>query len=228
MAYQKTNWENLPSKNTPINAANLNKMEEGIAKAVEKTGDIMTGGLYMQGNPIGFGSGGNIFFKEDGFGDKFRIVPNFNGAGSDNKLILQSTIGDAGEDPQNWKDLVYIHADSGEVELAGDIGTKNQIVYGSWHNVILTRSDQSWLTLILYGSNLLKKGNYSIANDFKLTAYGTSYAELTIPRSAIKEINRKDWGFELIVARSEIQGNVSGELNGVAIAHDGNLVLQST
>lgn len=30
MAYNKTTWENAPSTNTPINANNLNKMEEGI------------------------------------------------------------------------------------------------------------------------------------------------------------------------------------------------------
>lgn len=31
MAYTRVNWENLPSKNTPVNADNLNKMDEGIA-----------------------------------------------------------------------------------------------------------------------------------------------------------------------------------------------------
>lgn len=30
MAYERVNWENLPSKNTPVNADNLNKMDEGI------------------------------------------------------------------------------------------------------------------------------------------------------------------------------------------------------
>lgn len=30
MAYNKTNWENAPSTDTPINASNLNKIEEGI------------------------------------------------------------------------------------------------------------------------------------------------------------------------------------------------------
>lgn len=30
MAYNKTTWENSPSTSTPINAGNLNKMEEGI------------------------------------------------------------------------------------------------------------------------------------------------------------------------------------------------------
>lgn len=33
MSYVKTNWENLPSENTPIDADNLNKIEEGIYKA---------------------------------------------------------------------------------------------------------------------------------------------------------------------------------------------------
>ena len=31
MAYERVNWENLPSKNTPVNADNLNKTDEGIA-----------------------------------------------------------------------------------------------------------------------------------------------------------------------------------------------------
>jgi len=48
MAYQKTDWENLPSTNTPVNATNLNKMDAGIANAVEKTGDTLTGELNFQ------------------------------------------------------------------------------------------------------------------------------------------------------------------------------------
>ena len=31
MAYERVNWENLPSTKTPVNADNLNKMDEGIA-----------------------------------------------------------------------------------------------------------------------------------------------------------------------------------------------------
>ncbi len=45
MAYTRVNWENLPSTNTPVNADNLNKMDAGIANAVEKTGDTLTGVL---------------------------------------------------------------------------------------------------------------------------------------------------------------------------------------
>lgn len=45
MAYTRVNWENLPSTNTPVNATNLNKMDAGIANAVERTGDTLTGEL---------------------------------------------------------------------------------------------------------------------------------------------------------------------------------------
>ena len=48
MAYERVNWENLPSTKTPVNADNLNKMDEGIANAVEKTGDTLTGELLFE------------------------------------------------------------------------------------------------------------------------------------------------------------------------------------
>ena len=54
MAYERVNWENLPSTKTPVNADNLNKMDEGIANAVEKS-DLLNliypvGSIYMSVN----------------------------------------------------------------------------------------------------------------------------------------------------------------------------------
>ena len=54
MAYERVNWENLPSTNTPVNADNLNKMDEVIANAVEKS-DLLNlvypvGSIYMSVN----------------------------------------------------------------------------------------------------------------------------------------------------------------------------------
>lgn len=43
MAYTKTNWQDLPNTTTPINASNLNKMEQGIYDANDK--NIITIGL---------------------------------------------------------------------------------------------------------------------------------------------------------------------------------------
>ena len=54
MAYERVNWENLPSKNTPVNATNLNKMDVGIANAVKKS-DLLNliypvGSIYISVN----------------------------------------------------------------------------------------------------------------------------------------------------------------------------------
>ena len=43
MSYTKTNWQDLPNTTTPINATNLNKMEQGIYDANDK--NVITIGL---------------------------------------------------------------------------------------------------------------------------------------------------------------------------------------
>ena len=126
MSYEKHTWVNNVDS---VDEDKMNHIENGIANAVEKTGDTMTGDLNMQGNSVKFGNNGNILFKEDGYGDKFRIIPDFGGTGANNKLIIQSTTGEAGTDPQNWQDLVYIHADTGLIELAGSIMCNNSAIY---------------------------------------------------------------------------------------------------
>lgn len=122
---------------------------------------------------------------------------------------------------------IYDYLDELVAKLNSKVA-KEQIQYRSWHSIILTRSDSSWLNLILYGSNHLREGNYSIANDFKLVTYGTTNSDLTIPTSAIDTITRHDWGFEVAIKRSEIIGDSGNEYDGIAIPHDGNLILQST
>lgn len=269
------------------------EMVANINNKVTKSGDAMTGQLDMQSNPLRFGTNGNIFWKEDGYGDKFRVIPDFGNSGENNKLIIQSTTGGAGEDPQNWKDLVYIHADTGFIELAGRLlfnnkdsydairktrtlnGTDYQLTVGvggngsarmeyvsnnnvlssievrsdglyngvsgnklkeeqtsinfaNWHSIVLTRSDNNYLNIMLYGTNLLKYGTYSIQGQFKLITYGTTNSTLTIPKSAISSISRRDWGFEINVNRSGISGITSGQYNGIAVVSEGQLVLQST
>lgn len=108
------------------------------------------------------------------------------------------------------------------------IETKSKINYENWHSVVLTRSDDNYLYIMLYGSNLLKEGNYSIANDFRILTYGTTAGTLTIPISAINAISRKDWGFEVVVNRSGITGITSGQYNGIAIPGGATLTLLAT
>ena len=126
MSYSKTTWQNGV---TPINQTNLNKIENELESLdnnkLNKSGDTITGTLIMDNQPIKFNQNGNIFWKEDNYGDKFRIIPNFTGTGSDNKLLIQSTTGGEGTDPDNWTDLAVIHADTGKIDLASDTGWLN-------------------------------------------------------------------------------------------------------
>lgn len=49
MSYIKTNWQNSPSTNTPINAANLNHMEQGIYDATNTADSAAAGVAALQG-----------------------------------------------------------------------------------------------------------------------------------------------------------------------------------
>lgn len=52
MAYSKTTWENLPSTNTPVNATNLNKIENELASL-----DVIEKGSNANGNYIKYANG---------------------------------------------------------------------------------------------------------------------------------------------------------------------------
>lgn len=58
--YERINWEDLPSKNTPINAENLNKMDKAIDdlddKIVELEESSGDGDYLEKENPVGTGS----------------------------------------------------------------------------------------------------------------------------------------------------------------------------
>ena len=58
---------------------------------VKKAGDTMTGTLGMGAN--------TIYWKENGFGDKFGLTPYFSGTNDNNYLAFMSSVGEAGTDP---------------------------------------------------------------------------------------------------------------------------------
>lgn len=116
MSYEKHTWVNNVDA---VDEDKMNHIENGIENAVEKTGDTMTGDLNMQSNSVKFGTAGNVLWKEDDYGDKFRIIPDFGGSGSSNTINIQSTTGGAGTDPSTWQTLISIHADTGEIDLIG-------------------------------------------------------------------------------------------------------------
>jgi len=137
--------------------------------------------------------------------------------------------------PTNWEDFPSIKTQITAAKLNKiekelvllDKSLKSQIQYKRWHSIVLTRSDDNYIYVMLYGSNQLREGNYSIASDFTLITYGQTYAELTIPKSAIYDITRHDWGFELTLTRSAISGISSSQYNGTAVVVN-PIILQST
>lgn len=84
--------------------------------------DTTRGGILQASGDMHFmGSSDSINWKEVGYGDKFRIIPSFGGADDSNLLKVQGTVGGAGEDPTDWKDLFTISAKSGKVKVAGNL-----------------------------------------------------------------------------------------------------------
>lgn len=142
MSYTKTNWQDLPNTSTPINASNLNKIEDGIAGAVQQD--------------------------------------------------------------------------------------KTQINFTSWHSVILTRSDSTYIYLILYGTDRLKEGTYSIQGGFTLYTFGTTESTFVVPTNAISSITRHDYGFEVVLKRANISGIAGTEYNGIAVVGGEQFVLMSS
>ena len=63
MVYEKINWENAPSTNTPINAENLDHMDNGIAEAYNLIGQIIETGSNEDGGWIKFSNGIMIVTK---------------------------------------------------------------------------------------------------------------------------------------------------------------------
>jgi len=110
------------------NTRNFENLIEELRNAkVSKSGDTINGVLNMLSNAIKFGNNGCIEWKEDGYGDKFRIIPDFTGEGSNNKLLIQSTVGASGTDPTDWKTIAYISADNGKLYILGDIDTTGHL-----------------------------------------------------------------------------------------------------
>ena len=67
MAYERVNWENLPSTNTPVNADNLNKMDEGIMhnkKKLEDIQNVQTGTITDNVTYVRVGNVALVYFND--------------------------------------------------------------------------------------------------------------------------------------------------------------------
>lgn len=109
MAYTKTNWQDLPDTTTPINATNLNHMETGIKDNDDKLLGNAKAGDFKPAS---------VSWEESGYGDAFKIVPDFNGTDDSNKLYVKGSVGGAGAS-YSYSNIASITAKNGNVWKKG-------------------------------------------------------------------------------------------------------------
>lgn len=89
MAYEKINWENAPSTNTPINAENLNHIENGIEQNDNDIGNLEELNTTEKGNLVGaINEVNNSILKRT-------IVYENSSGGSDTSLTLNKSVSNA-------------------------------------------------------------------------------------------------------------------------------------
>lgn len=137
-----------------IDTANTN-----INTKLPKSGGTMTG-------DINYGNGKGIYWKENGYGDKFKLVPDFTGADDSNVMKLQGAVGGANTDPTLY-DLVKVTAKSGNVWAKGTITAPN--FSGRWNNWVLDsgteNTSDTWL-LVLNNDKIQHRTISNIINSY--------------------------------------------------------------
>ena len=134
MQYTKTNWENTPSTNTPLNATNLNKIEnqlEALTNAIYPVGSIyMTtdetfvpgdvfGGTWTQikdrfllaaGDTYTAGDTGGSTTHNHGLSNGYALIGyDWYSSGNESKIVVQSKT-------HNYVGNVYTHGDIGQYD----------------------------------------------------------------------------------------------------------------
>ena len=140
-----------------INETLLNEIENELSTKMAKAGGTISGTVNMADNKITFSDNGNIEFKENGYGNKFRIIPDFSGEGDENKLLIQGITGGEGEDSNDWVTLAHITAQNGNIFINGTLtGTITNAI--KWNNFIndLTASNTSGTRLVVLNGDKLQ------------------------------------------------------------------------
>lgn len=129
--------------------------EEDTNKKVTKTGDTMSGDLSLPNSKIKFSNNGGVEWKENGYGDGFRIIPDFNGTDDSNKLKIQGSTGKAG-DNLNFNDIASISAKNGNVDFKGSVSAAAGFK-GKWNgytaDFATANTADTWI-LVLKGTTI--------------------------------------------------------------------------
>lgn len=112
LSYSRINWEDSPSTNTPINANNLNKMDEAISNIVQKTNQQSTAISNLNGNltasdnlKFQFAKSGNSYGYKDASNN---FVPFKNGAVLVGEYSSNTTVNVSAYSPTSANQFVLV------------------------------------------------------------------------------------------------------------------------
>lgn len=191
---------------------------------VKKAGDTMTGTLGMGAN--------TIYWKENGFGDKFGLTPYFSGTNDNNYLAFMSSVGEAGTDPAMSAKMVLTGL--GNVGIGTTTPTqKLHVIGGGLFTALLTT------TGITNNGTLTQNGDIKINqasttgtrqvrfqggnNDYGRVAYGG-----TASNAGWMEIASCDDGNEPIYARQYTGVFTTVKRTATLLDANGNTVFPGT